>query len=130
MTGSVDQNGNVQAIGGATQKIEGFFEVCKAKGLTNRQGVVVPRANLRHLTLNDEVVSAVEAGRFHVYGVSTIDEGIEVLTGVPAGERQEDGKYLEGTVHHLAETRLREMARAAREFAVVGVVGQDREPVQ
>ena len=117
VTGSVDQNGNVQAIGGATQKIEGFFEVCKAKGLTNRQGVLIPRDNLKHLTLNDEVVAAVEDGRFHIYEVSTIDEGIEVLTGVPAGEPEEDGSYPEGTVHYLVEQRLQELARAARELA-------------
>ncbi len=128
VTGSVDQNGNVQAIGGATQKIEGFFEVCKARELTNRQGVLVPRDNLQHLTLNDEVVAAVEEGRFHVYGVSTIDEGIEVLTGLPAGERQEDGAYLEGTVHNLVEKRLREMTQAVREFAANGVPSQDQEP--
>lgn len=128
VTGSVDQNGNVQAIGRATQKIEGFFEVCKSKGLTGRQGVIVPRDNLQHLTLNDEVAAAVEAGRFHIYRVSTIDEGIEVLTGIPAGERREDGTYLEGTVHHLVERRLREIAQAAREFAAIGVPGQDEEP--
>ena len=117
VTGSVDQNGNVQAIGGATQKIEGFFEVCKAKGITGSQGVVVPRDNLKNLALNDEVTSAVEAGRFHVYGVSTIDEGIEVLTGLPAGQRQEDGTYPEGTVHHNVERRLAEMAKSARNFS-------------
>lgn len=117
VTGSVNQNGDVQAIGGATQKIEGFFDVCNAKGLTNRQGVIVPRDNLKHLALNDEVAAAVEAGRFHIYGVSTIDEGIEVLTGVPAGQRQENGGYPEDTVHHLVEQRLNEMARTAREFA-------------
>ena len=111
VTGSVDQNGNVQAIGGATQKIEGFFEVCKAKGLANRQGVLVPRDNLKHLMLNDEVVAAVEEGRFHIYAVSTIDEGIEVLTGVPAGEPGEDGSYLDGTVHYLVERRLHELAQ-------------------
>ncbi len=128
VTGSVDQNGNVQAIGGATHKIEGFFEVCKARGLTNRQGVLVPRDNLQHLTLNDEVVTAVEEGRFHIYGVSTIDEGIEVLTGIPAGERREDGAYPEGTIHHLVERRLREMAQAAREYAASGAPGQSQEP--
>ena len=128
VTGSVDQNGNVQAIGGATQKVEGFFEVCKAKGLTGRQGVLVPSDNLQHLTLNDEVVTAVEEGRFHIYGVSTVDEGIEVLTGIPAGERQEDGTYIDGTVHHLVENRLREMAHAAREFAAISVQNQDRQP--
>ena len=128
VTGSVDQNGNVQAIGGATQKIEGFFEVCKARGLTSRQGVLVPRDNLQHLTLNDEVVAAVAEGRFHIYGVSTIDQGIEVLTGMPAGERQEDGAYLEGTIHHLVEKRLREMAQAARQFAAANTPGQDSGP--
>ena len=128
MTGSVDQNGNVQAIGGATQKIEGFFEVCKAKGLTNRQGVLVPRDNLKHLTLNDEVVAAVKEGRFHIYGVSTIDEGIEVLTRVPAGEPQEDGSYPEETVHYLVERRLQELARAARELAAGSLDGQNPEP--
>lgn len=117
VTGSVDQNGNVQAIGGATQKIEGFFEVCKAKGITGSQGVIVPHDNLKNLALNDEVTSAVEAGRFHVYGVSTVDEGIEVLTGLPAGQRQEDGTYPEGTVHHNVERRLAEMAKSARNFS-------------
>ncbi len=117
VTGAVNQNGEVQAIGGANQKIEGFFEICKARGLSNRQGVIAPRDNLKHLTLNDEVVAAVEAGRFHVYGVSTIDEGIEILTGVPAGKRGEDGGYPEGSVHFLVERRLEEMTRAAREFA-------------
>ena len=128
VTGSVDQNGNVQAIGGATQKIEGFFEICKSKGLTGRQGVVLPRDNLKHLALHDDVSGAVEAGRFHIYGVSTVDEGIEVLTGIPAGERQEDGTYLDGTVHHFVEGRLREMAQTARDFAPTGVPGQDQEP--
>ena len=117
VTGSVNQNGDVQAIGGATQKIEGFFDVCMAKGLTNRQGVIVPSDNLKHLALNDEVIEAVEGGRFHIYGVSTIDEGIEVLTGVPAGEQQENGGYPEGTVHYRVEQRLRDMAQTAREFA-------------
>ena len=127
VTGSVDQNGNVQAIGGATQKIEGFFDVCKAKGLTGRQGVILPRDNLRNLTLNEELLAAVEAGHFHIYGVSTIDEGIEVLTGVPAGDRQEDGAYPEGTVHYLVEGRLKEMANAARQFSANSLGGQEQE---
>ena len=120
VTGSVNQNGEIQAIGGATQKIEGFFDVCKAKGLTTRQGVIVPRDNLKHLALSDEVIEAVVAGRFHIYGVSTVDEGIEVLTGVAAGERREDGSYPDGTVHYRVEHRLQEMARTAREFARPG----------
>ena len=117
VTGSVDQNGDVQAIGGGTQKIEGFFEVCKARGLTGRQGVMVPVDNIQHLTLKDEVLDAIQAGNFHVYGISTIDEGIEALTGTPAGERLEGGGYPEGTVHYLVEERLKEMAAAARAFA-------------
>ena len=117
VTGSVDQNGNIQAIGGATQKIEGFFEVCKTKGLSGSQGVIVPRDNLRHLALNDDVVEAVNEGLFHIYAVSTIDEGIEVLTGIPAGERQGKGAYPGGTVHESVERRLLELAQAAHEFA-------------
>ena len=131
VTGSVDQNGNVQAIGGATQKIEGFFETCKARGLTGRQGVIVPRDNLKHLALNEEVVSSVAAGRFHVYGVSTIDEGIGILTGMYAGDRQEDGAYPAGTVHHKVERRLTEMAQSARKFGNSyhpNVNGDGREP--
>ncbi len=117
VTGSVDQNGDVQAIGGGTQKIEGFFEVCKVRGLTGKQGVMVPADNVQHLTLRDEVLDAIQAGKFHIYSISTIDEGIEVLTGTPAGERLEGGGYPEGTVHYLVEERLKDMARAAREFA-------------
>ena len=116
VTGSVNQAGDVQAIGGATHKIEGFFEVCKARGLTGDQGVIVPRDNLQNLLLNDEVVEAVGSGKFHIYGVSTIDEGIEVLTGVPAGEPREDGSYPEDTVHHRVERRLSEMAQKVMEF--------------
>ncbi len=126
VTGSVDQNGDVLAIGGATQKIEGFFAVCKARGLNSRQGVIVPRDNLRHLALNDEVVAAVAAGRFNVYGVSTIDEGIEVLTGVPAGDRQDDGGYPEGTVHQRVEQRLKELAQSARKFRLAD--RRERDP--
>ncbi len=120
VTGSVDQNGDVQAIGGGTQKIEGFFEVCKARGLTGKQGVMVPKDNIQHLMLKEEVLDAIEAGKFHVYGISTIDEGIEVLTGAPAGERLEGGGYPEGTVHYLVEQRLKEMAKAARDFSKGG----------
>ena len=127
VTGSVDQNGNVQAIGGATQKIEGFFEVCKAKGMTGSQGVIVPRDNLKNLALNDEVASEVAAGRFHVFGVSTVDEGIEVLTGMPAGDRKEDGTYPEGTVHHLVEQRLMKMARSSRSFNNSDAHGRGRD---
>ena len=114
VTGSVDQAGEVQAIGGATPKIEGFFKVCQARGLTGNQGVMIPKDNVRNLVLRREVIDAVEAGEFHIYAVSTIDEGIEVLTGVEAGELDDDGGYPEGTVHALVEQRLSEMAQRDR----------------
>lgn len=108
ITGSVNQKGEVQPIGGVTQKIEGFFAVCKIKGLTGDQGVMIPHQNVDELTLDDEVVEAVRQGVFHIYPVRTIDEGIELLTGVPAGEEQEGGSYPEGTVHALVSAKLKE----------------------
>jgi lon-related putative ATP-dependent protease len=116
VTGSVDQNGHVQAVGGVTTKIEGFFATCRAKGLTGRQGVIVPRANVANLMLPDEVVEAVAAGRFHVFAVETIDEGLELLTGRPAGVRGPDGAFPEGSLHDLVERRLRAYADRLREF--------------
>ena len=116
VTGSVNQAGEVQAIGGAIFKIEGFYDVCKAKGLTGKQGVMLPRDNLKNLVLRDEVVEAVRKGKFHVWAVSTIDEGIEVLTGVPAGQRGKDRAYPKGSVHHLVEQRLFEMAKKVKQF--------------
>ena len=128
VTGSVNQAGQVQAIGGATHKIEGFFEVCKAKGLTGEQGVIIPKDNIRNLVLKQDVVEAVCNGQFHVYGVSTIDEGIEVLTGLEAGEKDEDGKYAEGTIHFLVERRLEEMSSRARQTSrPVGDTRSDSE---
>ena len=114
VTGSVDQSGEVQAIGGATPKIEGFFRICQSRGLTGSQGVMIPKDNVRNLVLNAEVVKAVRDRKFHIYAVSTIDEGIEVLTGVEAGELGEDEEYPEGTVHYLVEQRLSEMSRRDR----------------
>ena len=114
VTGSVDQSGEVQAIGGATPKIEGFFKICQSRGLTGSQGVMIPKDNVRNLVLTAEVVEAVRDSKFHIYAISTIDEGIEVLTGVEAGDLNGDGEYPEGTVHHLVEQRLREMARRDR----------------
>jgi predicted ATP-dependent protease len=109
VTGSVDQYGNVQAIGGANQKIEGFYRVCKAAGLTGRQGVLVPRTNLRNIMLDRETVEAVERGVFHIYTVETIDQGIEILTGVRAGAIDEPG-----TINYLAARRLREISEKLR----------------
>ncbi len=110
VTGSVDQRGNVQAIGGVNEKIEGFFDVCRKRGLTGEQGVMIPVSNVDNLMLKEEVVQAVADGLFHIYPVATIDEGIEILTGVPAGERGEDGEYPPGTVNRLVEDTLRTFA--------------------
>ena len=128
VTGSVNQSGEVQAIGGATYKIEGYYDVCKAKGLNGAQGVMIPSDNIRNLALKDEVINAIASGKFKIYAVSTIDEGIEVLTGVPAGERREDGTYPEGTVHQLVEQRLLEMAEKVRRFGRDGRAGRRRGP--
>jgi lon-related putative ATP-dependent protease len=117
VTGSVNQSGQVQAIGGVNEKIEGFFDLCAARGLTGEQGVLIPRANVKHLMLRADVVDAVAAGKFAVYPIATIDEGIEVLTGVPAGERDAEGRYPEGTVNRLVADRLAALAEASRAFA-------------
>ena len=116
VTGSVNQKGEVQAIGGVNEKIEGFFEVCKAKGFNGRQGVIIPESNEQNLMLKEETVEAVKEGKFHIYSVKTVDEGIEILTGVKAGERRKDGTFEEGTVNYGVDKRLREMAEKLREF--------------
>jgi predicted ATP-dependent protease len=116
VTGSVNQWGEVQVIGGVNEKVEGFFKVCRAKGLTGRQGVLVPARNVDNLMLSHEVVAAVSEGRFHVYAVSTIEEGIELLSGVPAGELREKGGYPEQSVYGRADRRLRELAEGLRHW--------------
>ena len=117
VTGSVDQHGNVQAVGGVTDKIEGFFKVCNAVGLSGDQGVIIPAANVRDLMLDDDVVGAVRDGKFSVWAVKTVDEGIEILTGVPAGERSPAGTYPDTSVHGLAARRLEEYAHIQASFA-------------
>lgn len=117
VTGSVNQRGEVQAVGGVTAKIEGFFKVCRQRGLTGNQGVLIPRANVRNLMVRDEVVDAVRAGQFHIYAVSTIDEGIEILTGVPAGAADSDGAYPEETINGRVSRRLRAFAEEIRLLA-------------
>lgn len=112
VTGSVNQLGEVQPIGGVNEKIEGFFESCQRRGLTGKQGVIIPARNTKHLALRREVVEAAEAGRFAVYAVNTIDEAVELLTGIPAGERGLDGLYPPDTVFGRAARRLEEMANA------------------
>lgn len=114
VTGSVDQHGNVQPIGGVNEKIEGFFRVCRMRGLTGRQGVVIPEANTRNLMLGDEVVYAVESGSFSVWAVRTVDEATERLMGIPAGERAADGTYPDGSLHRRVEERLERFAEQAR----------------
>jgi predicted ATP-dependent protease len=116
VTGSVNQKGEIQPIGGVNQKIEGFFRVCQAKGLNGDQGVLIPQQNLRNLMLREEVVDAVRQGRFHIYSATTVDEGIEILTGVPAGEKQKDGVYPEDTINCLVNKRLEEMAERLKSF--------------
>jgi lon-related putative ATP-dependent protease len=116
VTGSVNQKGEVQAIGGVNEKIEGFFEVCKAKGFTGQQGVMIPESNMQNLMLKEEVVDAVRAGRFHIYSAKTIDEGIEVLTGIKAGKRRKDGTFEDGTVNYKVDKQLKDMAEKLKEF--------------
>ncbi len=110
VTGSVDQRGQVQPIGGVNEKIEGFFQVCQAKGLTGAQGVMIPSRNVRNLMLRADVRQAVADGQFHIWAVNTIDQGLELLTGVPAGELQEDGTYPDGTIHRRVADRLADIA--------------------
>ena len=111
ITGSINQKGEIQPIGGVNEKIEGFFAVCKSKGLAGDQGVVIPQLNVKNLMLKKEVVEAVKAGKFRVYAVKTIDEALEILTGSLAGERQADGSYPEGTLNFLVDKKLKEMSK-------------------
>ena len=116
VTGSVNQHGMIQPIGGVNEKIEGFYAVCKAKGLSGRQGVIIPDTNRKNLMLNPEVIRAVEKKQFQIWSVSSIDQGIEILTGTPAGVRQEDGSWPEGSVNERVDRRLREMTEIVRSF--------------
>ena len=120
MTGSLNQQGEVQAIGGVNEKIEGFFDVCAARGLTGDQGVLIPVANVPHLMLRDDVVAAVAAGRFRVWAVRTIDEALELLTGVPAGERDAEGLWQADTVNGRVDAGLEALAKATRAFLMGG----------
>jgi predicted ATP-dependent protease len=117
VTRSVNQAGDVQAIGGGTYKIERFYDVCNASGLTGSQGVMVLKDNLKSLMMEDEVVQPAKSGNFHIYTVATIDEGLDVLTGVAAGERHEDGSFPACTVYHAVESQLAEFRKKARDHA-------------
>ena len=114
VTGSVNQKGEIQAIGGVTQKIEGFFKLCKKRGLTGNQGVIIPLSNVKELVLNDEVIDAVKKGVFHIYPIKHIDEGIELLMGYPAGEKDEDGKFPADSVHGKVYAKLAAFAKASK----------------
>ncbi len=120
VTGSVNQHGQVQAIGGVNEKIEGFFDVCKARGLTGEQGVLIPASNVKHLMLRQDVVDAVAAGQFHIYPVETIDQGIEILTGMPAGERDARGAFPPGSLNQRVEERLSALAEKRQAFGLPG----------
>lgn len=127
VTGSVNQRGQVQPIGAVNEKIEGFFEVCKQAGLTGEQGVLIPSRNEQSLMLKDEVLESVENGEFHIYAVDTVKEGVEILTGMPAGEVQDDGTYPEETVFGRADSRLREMGEVMKDFGQSGGNGNDKK---
>ncbi len=111
VTGSVNQMGDIQPIGGVNEKIEGFFEICKMKGLTGKQGVIIPKQNIEHLNLNDDVCAAIKARKFHLYAVSNICEGIEILTGVPSGRRLKNGRFTPGSVFARVDDKIRRLSR-------------------
>ncbi|MBS1112061.1 MAG: ATP-dependent protease La, partial [Nitrospirae bacterium] len=115
VTGSMNQHGDVQPIGGVNEKIEGFFEVCKLNGLNNNHGVIIPSKNLIHLMLKSEVIEAVTAGKFNILSIEKIEDGIEPLTGMPAGEIQPDGTYPEGTFNFLVAKKLEELSKAIKD---------------
>ncbi len=114
VTGSVNQKGQIQPIGGVNDKIEGFFQVCKMRGLDGSHSVIIPKQNIRNLNLSDEVVQAVKESKFHIYAITTIDEGIELLTGVPAGSRDENGNFPAGTINYLIYQKLKKYANVSK----------------
>lgn len=115
VTGSVNQKGEIQPIGGVNEKIEGFYQICKMRGLNGDNGVIIPIQNVRNLNLSDEIIEAVKANKFHIYAIKTIDEGIEILTGVPSGKKDKNGNFPAGTVNCLAYEKLKKYSMIARE---------------
>ena len=113
VTGSVNQKGEIQPIGGVNDKIEGFFQICKMRGLDGSHGVMIPEQNVRNLNLSEEIVQAVKEGKFHIYAISTIEEGIEILTGVPAGKKDSNGHFPAGSVNYLAYEKLKKYAEVS-----------------
>ena len=114
VTGSVNQKGEIQPIGGVNDKIEGFFQICKMRGLDGTHGVMIPQQNIRNLNLSNEIVQAVKEGKFHIYAISTIEEGIEILTGVPAGKKDSQGHFPAGSVNALAYEKLKKYAQISQ----------------
>ena len=123
VTGSVNQHGMIQAIGGVNEKIEGFFEICRLKGFTGDQGVLIPHSNLHNLMLKDEVIEAVKAKRFHIYAIKTIDEGIELLTGIKAGKRKKDGTFDRDSINYLVDQKISEFTEKYRKLSESGSGG-------
>ncbi len=116
VTGSVNQKGEIQPIGGVNEKIEGFFQICKIRGLNGSHGVIIPIQNKKNLNLSDEVLEAVKSKKFHIYAISTIEEGIELLTGVPAGKKDSNGRFPAGSVNYLAYEKLKKYAKISKEI--------------
>ncbi len=127
VTGSLNQKGEIQPIGGVNEKIEGFFDICRAKGLTGTQGVVIPHQNIQNLMLRSDVIEAVSQGQFHIYPVKMIDEGIEILTGIEAGRRKDDGTFEEGTVHDLVDKELHRLAQSLKSFGAPEEKGKNAD---
>jgi predicted ATP-dependent protease len=116
VTGSVNQKGEIQPIGGVNQKIEGFFDVCRLRGLTGDQGIMIPHQNVKHLMLRNDIIEAVKNGSFHIFPVKSIDEGIEILTGMEAGARDENGKYPENSIFGKADNKIQQFTDIMRIF--------------
>jgi predicted ATP-dependent protease len=116
VTGSMNQRGDIQAIGGVNEKIEGFFDTCRIEGLTGTQGVMIPQSNVDDLMLREDVLEAVATGRFHIWPIARVEQGVELLMGIPAGSRNGSGKFESGTVFARVDDRLRDMARVMKDF--------------
>lgn len=127
VTGSMNQHGLIQPIGGVNEKVEGFFAVCKERGLTGTQGVVLPASNVKNLMLRDEIVEAVEAGKFHLWAIKTVDEGLEIFTGMEAGERGEDGTYPEGSFNRAVVDKLEAFEEAVKEKKNGNLADKDKD---
>ena len=122
VTGSINQYGQIQAVGGVNEKIEGFFATCKSKGLTGTQGVVIPKSNIHNLMLREEVIEAVRAGQFHIWPIENVEEGLSLLSSLETGKLQDDGCYPIGTLNYLISSRLMEFSRIMEQKAA----GEDR----